>query len=79
MPTSLAQLDRFERGRSLDITLAAYVKEDVVVRSDPADLVWRRIFSHDHFLCAAVNTGFSGQVVVLREINKVRADQRTQM
>jgi putative transposase len=45
---------RFQGYRYLDPTLASYVKEEVVIRYDPADLAEIRVFYHDHFLCHAI-------------------------
>jgi putative transposase len=70
---------RFEGYRYMDITLAAYVKEEVVVRYDPADLAQIRIFYQDHFLCDAVSAELSGQTVSLKEIKKARAERRKQV
>jgi len=70
---------RFEGYRYMDITLAAYVKEEVVVRYDPADLAQIRIFYQDRFLCDAVSPDLSGQTVSLKEIKKARAQRRKQV
>jgi putative transposase len=70
---------RFEGYRYMDITLAAYVKEEVVVRYDPADLAQIRIFYQDRFLCEAVSAELSGQTVSLKEIKKARAQRRKQV
>jgi hypothetical protein len=45
---------RFQGYRSIDPTLAGYVREDVVIRYDPADLAEIRIF---HQLCRHVPGG----------------------
>jgi putative transposase len=70
---------RFEGYRYMDVTLAAYVKEEVIVRFDPADLAQIRIFYQDRFLCDAVSTELSGQTVSLKEIKKARAERRKQV
>lgn len=41
---------RFEGYRYMDPTLAGYVKEDVVIRYDPADLAEIHVFYQDRFL-----------------------------
>jgi putative transposase len=45
---------RFQGYRYLDPTLAGYVKEDVVIRYDPADLAEIRVFHQDRFICRAI-------------------------
>ncbi len=67
---------RFQGYRYLDPTLAGYVKEDVVIRYDPADLAEIRVFYHDRFLCRAICQELAGQTVSLKEIQKARAERR---
>lgn len=40
--------------RYLDAVLAAYVREEVVIRYDPADLAEIRVFHQGRFLCRAI-------------------------
>jgi putative transposase len=70
---------RFEGYRYIDATLAGYVKEDVVIRYDPADLAEIRVFYHDRFLCRAICQELAGQTVSLKEIEKARAERRKQV
>ena len=56
---------RFQGYRYIDPTLAGYVKEDVVIRYDPADLAEIRVFYHDRFLCRAICQELAGQTVSL--------------
>ena len=66
---------RFQGHRYLDPTLAAYVKEEVLIRYDPADLAEIRVFYQDRFLCRAVCQELSGQTVSLKEIEKARSER----
>src|SRR5206468_5630725 len=67
---------RFQGYRYIDPTLAGYVKEEVVIRYDPADLAEIRVFYHDRFLCRAICQELAGQTVSLKEIQKARAERR---
>jgi putative transposase len=70
---------RFQSYRYIDPTLAGYVKEDVVIRYDPADLAEIRVFYHDCFLCRAICQELAGQTISLKEIEKARAERRKQV
>jgi len=70
---------RFQGYRYIDPTLAGYVKEEVVIRYDPADLAEIRVFYHDRFLCRAICQELAGQTVSLKEIEKARAERRKQV
>jgi putative transposase len=70
---------RFQGYRYIDPTLAGYVKEDVVIRYDPADMAEIRVFYHDRFLCRAVCQELAGSTVSLKEIKKARAERRKQV
>jgi putative transposase len=70
---------RFQGYRYIDTTLAGYVKEDVVIRYDPADMAEIRVFYHDRFLCRAVCQELAGSTVSLKEIKKARAERRKQV
>ncbi len=70
---------RFQGHRYLDPTLAAYVKEEVLIRFDPADLAEIRVFYQDRFLCRAICQELSGQTVSLKEIEKARSQRRKQL
>src|SRR6266700_2524107 len=67
---------RFQGHRYLDATLAAYVKEEVLIRYDPVDLAEIRVFYQDHFLCRAVCQELSGLTISLKEIEKARSERR---
>ncbi len=70
---------RFQGYRYIDPTLAGYVKEEVVIRYDPADLAEIRVFYHDRFLCRAICQELAGQTISLKEIEKARAERRKQV
>ena len=70
---------RFEGYRYMDPTLAGFVKEDVVIRYDPADLAEIRVYHQDTFLCRAICPELSGRTVSLKEIEKARAERRKQV
>ena len=61
---------RFQRQRYIDSNLAAYVKEEVLIRYDPADMAVIYVFYQDRFLCRAICQELSGQTVSLKEIEK---------
>jgi putative transposase len=66
----------FEGKRYLDLTLAAYVGEDVTIRYDPRDMAEIRVFYHDAFLCRAICAELAGQTISLKEIQAARTSQR---
>jgi putative transposase len=70
---------RFQGHRYIDSTLAAYVKEEVLIRYDPADMAVIHVFYQDRFLCRAVCQELSGQTVSLKEIEKARSERRKQV
>jgi len=66
----------FQGLRYLDLTLAAYVGESVIIRYDPRDMAEIRIF-HDHrFLCRAICTELAGETIALRDIIQARNRRR---
>ena len=70
---------RFQGYRYIDPTLAGYVKEDVVIRYDPADLAEIRVFHQERFICRAICQELAGQTVSLKEIQKARTERRKQV
>jgi putative transposase len=70
---------RFQGYRYIDTTLAAYVKEEVLIRYDPADLAELHVFYQDRFLCRAICQELSGQTISLKEIEKARSERRKQV
>jgi putative transposase len=66
----------FQGQRYFDLTLAAYVGEDVTIRYDPRDLAVIRVFYKERFLCRAVCNEFAGTQVSLKEVIQARREQR---
>src|SRR3989475_12913636 len=62
----------FQGLRHLDLTLAAYVGESVIIRYDPRDMAEIRIFHHNRFLCRAICAELAGGTIALREIIQAR-------
>lgn len=69
----------FQGHRYMDSTLASFVKEDVLIRYDPADLGEIHVFYQDRFLCRAICSELSGLKVTLKEIEKARSERRKQV
>jgi len=69
----------FQGHRYMDVTLAAFVKEDVLIRYDPADLGEIHVFYQDRFLCRAICAELSDRKVSLKEIQKARSERRKQV
>jgi putative transposase len=69
----------FQSHRYMDITLAAFVKEEVLIRYDPADLGEIQVFYQDRFLCRAICAELSDRKVSLKEIEKARSERRKQV
>jgi putative transposase len=66
----------FQSLRYLDLTLAAYVGEPVIIRYDPRDMAEMRVF-HDHrFLCRAICAELAGETISLRDIIRARNRRR---
>ncbi len=69
----------FQGLRYLDLTLAAYVGEPVVIRYDPKDLAELRVYYQDRFLCRAVCQELAGATIGLKEIVQARTARRRQV
>src|SRR5215469_4559960 len=69
----------FQNHRYMDINLAAFVKEEVLIRYDPADLGEIHVFYQDRFLCRAICAELSDRKVSLKEIEKARSERRKQV
>jgi putative transposase len=70
---------RFQGYRYIDSTLAGYVKEDVLIRYDPADMAEIRVFHQDRFVCRAICQELAGSTISLKEIEKARSERRKQV
>lgn len=66
----------FQGLRYLDLTLAAYVGESVIIRYDPRDMAEIRIFHHQRFLCRAICAELAGETIALRDIIRARNRRR---
>jgi putative transposase len=66
----------FQGLRYLDLTLAAYVGESVIIRYDPRDMAEIRVFHHNRFLCRAICAELAGETIALREIIQARNRRR---
>ncbi|MBV9688471.1 MAG: DDE-type integrase/transposase/recombinase [Ktedonobacteraceae bacterium] len=69
----------FQNHRYMDSTLASFIKEEVLIRYDPADMGEIHVFYQDRFLCRAVCAELSGAKVSLKEIEQARAARRKQV
>ncbi len=79
--TRLVQQDgiHFQGLRYLDLTLAAYVREPVVIRYDPKDLGEIRVYHQDRFLCRAICQELADHTIGLKEIVRARTQRRRQV
>jgi putative transposase len=66
----------FNGFRYLDLTLAAYVGEDVVIRYDPRDLGEIRVFHQNTFVCRAICAELAGETISLKDIVQARNRHR---
>ncbi|NTU82118.1 MAG: DDE-type integrase/transposase/recombinase [Chloroflexales bacterium] len=69
----------FQGFRYLDLTLAAYIGETVIIRYDPRDMAEIRVYHQGNFLCRAVAQEMDGQTISLKEIIRARNHQRHQL
>lgn len=70
---------RFQGYRYMDTLLASYVKEEVLIRFDPADMAVIKVFHQDRFVCRAICAELSGVTVSLKEIEKARNKRRAEV
>ncbi len=70
---------RFQGLRYLDLNLAAYVGEEVIIRYDPRDMAEIRVYHGDTFICHAVCQELAGQTISLKEIIATRNRRRRQL
>jgi len=69
----------FQGFRYIDLTLAAYVGEDVTIRYDPRDLAELRVYFGEGFLCRAINPELAGETVALKDIIRARNRRRREL
>jgi len=65
--------------RYIDLTLAAYVGEDVVIRYDPRDMAELRVYHQGQFLCRAICQELADRSVSLKDIIRARTEWRRQL
>jgi putative transposase len=70
---------RFQGLRYLDLNLAAYIGEEVIIRYDPRDMAEIRVYHGDTFICHAVCQELAGQTISLKEIIATRNRRRRQL
>jgi putative transposase len=66
----------FQGFRYMDLTLAPYVGETVLIRYDPLDLAEIRVFLNDRFLCRAICAELADHEIGLKEIVQARRARR---
>ena len=66
----------FQSLRYMDLTLADYIGEEVVIRYDPRDMAEIRIYHGNAFLCRAVCQELADQTISLQEIIHARNRRR---
>jgi putative transposase len=66
----------FQALRYIDLTLAAFVGQEVIIRYDPRDLAEIRVFLDNAFLCRAICPELAGQTIGLKEIVQARNERR---
>jgi putative transposase len=69
----------FQGFRYLDVTLAAYVGEDVIIRYDPRDMAEIRAYLGDAYLCRAINPDLAGETIALKDIIRARNQRRREL
>ena len=70
---------RFQGLRYVSPLLAAYVKEQVVIRYDPRDISEIRVFHKNQYICKAVDPDHASATVSLKEIQEARNARRRQL
>jgi putative transposase len=70
---------RFQGLRYIDLTLAAYIGEQVTIRYDPRDIVEIRVYYRQRFLCRAVCQELAGKTVGLKDIILARRRRKREL
>jgi len=70
---------RFQGLRYMDLNLAAYIGEEVIIRYDPRDMAEIRVYHGDMFICHAICQELAGQTISLKEIIATRNRRRRQL
>lgn len=69
----------FQSLRYMDLALAAYIGEDVVIRYDPRDMAEVRVYHNNAFLCRAVCQDLTDRTISLRDIVRARNRRRREL
>jgi putative transposase len=69
----------FQRHKYMDLALAAYIGEDVVIRYDPRDMAEIRVYHRNLFLCRAVCQELADKTISLQEIIRARNRRRREL
>ena len=67
---------RFQNMRYLNVNLAAFVGESVIIRYDPRDLGQIRVFHDGTFLCTAICQDIADETISLKELRTARDRHR---
>jgi putative transposase len=67
---------RFANRKYVDLTLAPFIGEDVVIRYDPRDIGEIRVYHEGVFLCRAVCAELSGGSYSYKEVKEMNAKGR---
>lgn len=70
---------RFKNFWYFDLTLSAYVGEEVIIRYDPRDVAEIRVYLDQAFLCRAICHELAGTTVSLKEILRQRNARRREL
>ncbi|WP_264669861.1 Mu transposase C-terminal domain-containing protein [Arthrobacter sp. VKM Ac-2550] len=70
---------RFQNLRYLDVNLAAFVGEPVLIRYDPRDLGQIRVFHNGTFLCTAICQDIADATISLKDLRTARDRHRRQL
>lgn len=70
---------RFQGLRYIDLNLAAYIGEEVMIRYDPRDMAEIRVYYQNRFLCRAICQELAGQTLGIKQIAKARNERRQQL
>jgi len=69
----------FQGLRYISPLLAAYVREQVVIRYDPRDISEIRVFHRDSFICKAVDPEHESSTVTLKDIQAARNARKREL
>ncbi|GGG08822.1 MULTISPECIES: Mu transposase C-terminal domain-containing protein [Cysteiniphilum] len=70
---------KFEGLRYINIALAEYIGESVMIRYNPSDITAIRIYYKDKFLCQAICNDLATEQVSLKDIQKARNTRRNEL